>query len=165
MKSLFEATFPEHGNFNGLNMDIATYGNHSDAPENDGGASGEDGPKCIMIVEDNPLNMKLFRDLLRAKGHEIIEAGDGNVALEIAGSRPLDLVLLDIQLPTVSGLDVAKAMKADPELSNIPIIAVTAFAMDGDEEMTRDSGCDGYLTKPISITSFIETVERFLVIG
>jgi two-component system, cell cycle response regulator DivK len=143
-------------------MDIAHYDNSSDSQSDETAGVSAGKTNRILIVEDNHLNKKLFRDLLRAKGHEIFEAGDGDEGIEMARSLKPDLVLLDIQLPTVSGLDVAKAMKADPSLDDIPLIAVTAFAMDGDEDMTRDSGCDGYLTKPISITNFIETVERFL---
>jgi two-component system cell cycle response regulator DivK len=141
-------------------MDIAHYDNSNDvsSAETGGGGSG----KRILIVEDNRLNMKLFRDLLRVKGHEMFEAGDGGEAIVMVRSLKPDLVLLDIQLPTISGLDVAKAIRADASLAHIPIIAVTAFAQSGDEEMTKESGCDAYLTKPISITSFIETVERYL---
>ena len=116
----------------------------------------------MLIVEDNELNMKLFRDLLEAHGYVTFQSPDGQDALEKARTVRPDLVLMDIQLPVISGLDVAKAMKADDELKNIPIIAVTAFAMKGDEEKIRQGGCEAYLSKPISLTSFLETVERYL---
>jgi len=116
----------------------------------------------ILIVEDNELNMKLFRDLLEAHGYETHQSRDGQEALSMARSVLPDLVLMDIQLPVISGLDVAKALKADDDLKHIPIIAVTAFAMKGDEEKIREGGCEAYLSKPISLTSFLETVEKHL---
>lgn len=116
----------------------------------------------ILIVEDNELNMKLFRDLLEAHGYETHQSRDGQEALSMARSVLPDLVLMDIQLPVISGLDVAKAIKADDDLKHIPIIAVTAFAMKGDEEKIREGGCEAYLSKPISLTSFLETVEKYL---
>lgn len=137
-------------------------GNGSDMPEHDGQLNGKSKSRRILIVEDNELNMKLFRDLLEAHGYETQESRDGQEALEMARSVMPDLVLMDIQLPVISGLDVAKAMKADDTLKHIPIIAVTAFAMKGDEEKIRQGGCEAYLSKPISLTSFLETVERFL---
>ncbi len=119
-------------------------------------------PKKVLIVEDNELNMKLFRDLLEAHGYQTIESRDGVEALKVARDERPDLILMDIQLPEVSGLEVAKWIKEDESLNNIPIIAVTAFAMKGDEEKIREGGCEGYLAKPISLTSFLETVERHL---
>ena len=118
--------------------------------------------KTILIVEDNELNMKLFRDLLEAHGYQTIESRDGVEALKVARDERPDLILMDIQLPEVSGLEVAKWIKEDESLKSIPIIAVTAFAMKGDEEKIREGGCEGYLAKPISLTSFLETVERHL---
>jgi two-component system cell cycle response regulator DivK len=123
---------------------------------------GFESTKRVLIVEDNELNMKLFRDLLEAHGYVTFQSPDGQDALEKARTVRPDLVLMDIQLPVISGLDVAKAMKADDDLKNIPIIAVTAFAMKGDEEKIRQGGCEAYLSKPISLTSFLETVERYL---
>jgi two-component system cell cycle response regulator DivK len=130
----------------------------------DGGfdTHGMESAKRVLIVEDNELNMKLFRDLLEAHGYVTFQSPDGQDALEKARSVRPDLVLMDIQLPVISGLDVAKAMKADNDLKNIPIVAVTAFAMKGDEEKIRQGGCEAYLSKPISLTSFLETVERYL---
>jgi two-component system, cell cycle response regulator DivK len=119
-------------------------------------------PKKVLIVEDNELNMKLFRDLLEAHGYQTLESRDGIEALRVARDERPDLILMDIQLPEVSGLEVAKWIKEDEQLRSIPIIAVTAFAMKGDEEKIREGGCEGYLAKPISLTSFLETVERHL---
>ncbi len=115
-----------------------------------------------MIVEDNELNMKLFHDLLESRGYDIIETRDGMEALKMARSERPDLILMDIQLPEVSGLEVTKWIKEDDDLKAIPIIAVTAFAMKGDEEKIREGGCEAYIAKPISVTNFLETVAQFL---
>ncbi len=116
----------------------------------------------VMIVEDNELNMKLFHDLLESRGYDIIETRDGMEALKMARSERPDLILMDIQLPEVSGLEVTKWIKEDDDLKQIPIIAVTAFAMKGDEEKIREGGCEAYIAKPISVSSFLATVEKFL---
>ncbi len=115
----------------------------------------------ILVVEDNEKNMKLFRDVLAAKGYRTLEATTGREAIELASEHEPDLVLMDIQLPEVSGLDLARQLKNDPALNQIPIIAVTAFALKGDEERIRQGGCDAYIAKPISVTRFIETVRQF----
>jgi two-component system, cell cycle response regulator DivK len=119
-------------------------------------------PKKVLIVEDNELNMKLFHDLLDAQGYETLETREGLQALSLAREHRPDLILMDIQLPEISGLEVTKWLKEDDELSHIPVIAVTAFAMKGDEERIRQGGCEAYLSKPISVTQFLETVRRFL---
>jgi two-component system cell cycle response regulator DivK len=119
-------------------------------------------PKSVLIIEDNDLNMKLFRDLLEAHGYATLEARDGIEGLKLAREALPDLILMDIQLPEVSGLEVAKWMKDDERLRGIPIVAVTAFAMKGDEDKIRQGGCEAYLAKPISLTTFLETVERYL---
>lgn len=119
-------------------------------------------PSKVMIVEDNELNMKLFHDLLESRGYDIIETRDGMEALKLARSERPDLILMDIQLPEVSGLEVTKWIKEDDELRSIPIIAVTAFAMKGDEEKIREGGCEAYIAKPISVSNFLATVEKFL---
>lgn len=116
----------------------------------------------ILIVEDNELNLKLFRDLLEAHGYETFETKDGQEALSIARNVRPDLILMDIQLPEISGLDITKRLKADDEVSHIPVIAVTAFAMKDDEEMILNAGCEAYMSKPISIPVFIRTVQKFL---
>ncbi len=119
-------------------------------------------PKKVLIVEDNELNMKLFNDLLEAHGYETLQTKDGFKALELAREHTPDLILMDIQLPEVSGLEVTKWLKDDDDLSAIPVVAVTAFAMKGDEERIREGGCEAYLSKPITVTTFIETVRSFL---
>ncbi|MEN3791852.1 response regulator [Fulvimarina sp. MAC3] len=118
--------------------------------------------KTVMIVEDNELNMKLFRDLIEAYGYETIQTRSGLNAVDLAREHRPDLILMDIQLPEISGLDVTRQLKADPELQRIPVIAVTAFAMKGDEERIREGGCEAYISKPISVPKFIETIRSFL---
>jgi two-component system cell cycle response regulator DivK len=118
--------------------------------------------KTVLIVEDNELNMKLFNDLLEAHGYQTLQTGDGMEALAIAREHRPDLILMDIQLPEISGLEVTKWIKEDDNLKSIPVIAVTAFAMKGDEEKIREGGCEAYLAKPISVQNFLETVRRFL---
>lgn len=119
-------------------------------------------PKKVLIVEDNELNMKLFSDLLEAHGYETVGTNNGLNALDMAREHSPDLILMDIQLPEVSGLEVTKWLKDDEELSSIPVIAVTAFAMKGDEDRIREGGCEAYMSKPISISIFIETIRGFL---
>ncbi|WP_394694764.1 response regulator [Hyphobacterium sp.] len=119
-------------------------------------------PKKVLIVEDNELNMKLFSDLLEAHGYETVGTNNGLNALDLAREHAPDLILMDIQLPEVSGLEVTKWLKDDDDLSSIPVIAVTAFAMKGDEERIREGGCEAYMSKPISISVFIETIRGFL---
>ena len=119
-------------------------------------------PKKILIVEDNELNMKLFSDLLAAHGYETQQTREGLKAIGMAREFMPDLILMDIQLPEVSGLEVTKWIKDDKTLADIPIVAVTAFAMKGDEKRIRDGGCEAYIAKPISITSFLATVRKFV---
>ena len=118
--------------------------------------------KTVMIVEDNELNMKLFHDLLDSQGYEIIQVRDGMEALSSARAHNPDLILMDIQLPEVSGLEVTKWLKEDEELSTIPVVAVTAFAMKGDEARIRDGGCEAYIAKPISVSTFLDTVRQYV---
>lgn len=118
--------------------------------------------KTVLIVEDNELNMKLFRDLLEAHGIGTIETRSGMDVLDIARNQRPDLILMDIQLPEVSGLDVTKWLKADDALKSIPVIAVTAFAMKGDEDKIRQGGCEDYISKPISVSRFLEVVQTHL---
>ena len=118
--------------------------------------------KRVMIVEDNELNMKLFNDLLEAQKYETVQTSNGLEALDLARMHKPDLILMDIQLPEVSGLEVTKWLKEDDELARIPVIAVTAFAMKGDEERIRQGGCEAYISKPISVMKFIETVKSYL---
>jgi two-component system, cell cycle response regulator DivK len=118
--------------------------------------------KRILIVEDNELSMKLFHDLLEAHGYQTLQTRDGMEALRIAREHRPDLILMDIQLPEISGLEVTKWLKEDDELRSIPVIAVTAFAMRGDEEKFREGGCEDYIAKPISVARLIQTVQRFV---
>lgn len=118
--------------------------------------------KTVLIVEDNELNMKLFHDLLDAQGYRTLQTQNGMEALEIARTENPDLILMDIQLPEVSGLEVTKWLKEEDDLRHIPVVAVTAFAMKGDEEKIRDGGCEDYIAKPIAVTEFLATVKRFL---
>jgi two-component system cell cycle response regulator DivK len=121
--------------------------------------------KTVMIVEDNELNLKLFHDLLEAHGYRTIGTRNGFEVVDLARKRRPDLILMDIQLPEISGLEVTKWLKEDSELQAIPVVAVTAFAMKGDEERIREGGCQAYLSKPISVPKFIETMRRFLGVG
>ena len=118
--------------------------------------------KSILVVEDNELNMKLFHDLLEAQGYNVLQSRDGMEALKVARTHKPDLILMDIQLPEVSGLEVTKWLKEDDDLHVIPVIAVTAFAMKGDEERIRQGGCEAYISKPISVPKFIETIKSYL---
>ena len=126
------------------------------------GKVGRQMAKTVLIVEDNELNMKLFHDLLEAHGYDIVGTRSGIEALDLARQHRPDLILMDIQLPEVSGLEVTKWLKDDAELKGIPVVAVTAFAMKGDEERIREGGCEAYLSKPISVGKFIETIRHFL---
>lgn len=119
-------------------------------------------PKSVLIVEDNELNMKLFNDLLEANGYGTIQTRSGVEAVDLARKYRPDLILMDIQLPEVSGLEVIRWIKDDHELKQIPVIAITAFAMKGDEEKIRQGGCEAYLSKPISVVKFLETVRTYL---
>ena len=117
--------------------------------------------KTVLVVEDNVLNMKLFHDLLQAYGYNVLQTGDGMEALRLTREHRPDMILMDIQLPDISGLEVTKWLKDDETLKTIPVVAITAFAMKGDEERYLEGGCDAYIAKPISIANFIQTVERF----
>jgi len=127
-----------------------------------GSKESKDMTRTVLIVEDNELNMKLFNDLLEAHGYATIQTRDGMEALELARNHRPDLILMDIQLPEVSGLEVTKWLKEDESLAKIPVVAVTAFAMKGDEEKIREGGCEAYIAKPISVSSFLDTVRSFL---
>ena len=118
--------------------------------------------KSILIVEDNELNMKLFNDLLEAHGYKTLQTRSGVEAVKLARLHKPDLILMDIQLPEVSGLQVTQWIKEEEDLRHIPVIAITAFAMKGDEEKIREGGCEAYVSKPISIVKFLETVREYL---
>lgn len=118
--------------------------------------------KRILIVEDNDLNLKLFRDVLSANHYEVVETKDGTKAVAMAKDEMPDLILMDIQLPEISGLDIIREMKQDSGLAHIPIIAVTAFAMKDDEERILRAGCEAYLSKPISIDQLTATISELI---
>ncbi|HIJ38615.1 MAG TPA: response regulator [Rhodospirillaceae bacterium] len=118
--------------------------------------------KTILIVEDNDLNMKLFTDILQANGYQTMQSRDGRDVLAMVRQQRPDLIVMDIQLPEISGLEVTRLLKGDVQLREIPVLAVTAFAMKGDEERMRAGGCDGYMAKPISVQAFLQTIENLL---
>jgi two-component system cell cycle response regulator DivK len=118
--------------------------------------------KKIFIVEDNDLNLKLFKDLLEANNYEVEYTKDGVGAYDIIAKSMPDLILMDIQLHGVSGFEIIKQLKKSPELKWVPVIAVTAFAMKDDKEEIMSSGCEAYISKPISIGPFIEKVKEFI---
>jgi two-component system cell cycle response regulator DivK len=118
--------------------------------------------KTVLIVEDSELNMRLFNDLLEAFGYRTVKTRDGRQAVPLAREHKPDLIVMDIQLPEISGLEITDRLKKDPALKSIPVVAVTAFAMRGDEQKILAAGCDAYLSKPISVTTFLETIRRFI---
>ncbi len=115
--------------------------------------------KKVLVVEDNELNLRLFCDLLRAHDYDAEAVRDGRDAIDRARTFEPDLIVMDIQMPYVTGLELTEAIRADAELAGIPIMAVTAYAGKGDEERIRAAGADAYVSKPISLMRFIETVE------
>src|SRR5271155_4469058 len=119
-------------------------------------------PKRILIVEDHKLDVKLLKDILERRGYETLQTGDGMEAINPTLANLPDLILMDIQLPEISGLEVTRRLRGDDRSQRIPIIAVTAFAMGWHEREALDSGCDAYIPKPISIFGFLRTVESFL---
>ncbi|XCE14225.1 response regulator [Candidatus Liberibacter asiaticus] len=118
--------------------------------------------KKVMIVEDNELNMKLFRDLIETSGYIALQTRNGMEALELARQHKPDVIIMDIQRQEISGLEITKQIKEDSELQEIPVIAVTAFAMKGDEERIRKGGCEAYISKPISLSIFMETIKKYI---
>lgn len=118
--------------------------------------------KKILIVEDNDLNLKLFRDLLGANGYATYETKEGIEAISMTRTIMPDLIIMDIQLPEISGLDITKKIKVDATIKHIPILAVTAFAMKDDEQKILAAGCEAYLSKPIAIDVFLNAIRRFL---
>ena len=120
------------------------------------------GRKCVLVVEDNELNMKLFAAMITSLGYEVLQAANGLRALDLAHRRHPDLIVMDLQLPDMSGLDVTHTLKAADDTREIPIIATTAYASLADAQMIRASGCDAYMAKPIAITEFLELVASFI---
>ena len=121
-----------------------------------------DNPKRILIVEDNEIDVRLLKDILEMRGYDTLQTGDGLEAINLAFANLPDLILMDIQLPEISGLEVTRRLRGDERSRRIPIIAVTAFAMAWHEREALDSGCDAYISKPISILGFLNTAESFL---
>ncbi len=118
--------------------------------------------KKVLIVEDNELNMKLFHDLLGAHGIDTVQTREGHKAFDMAVEHQPDLIIMDIQLPEISGLDITKRLKQSDAVKHIPVIAVTAFAMKGDEQKIREGGCQDYISKPISVSKFIDVILKHL---
>ena len=123
------------------------------------GDPSEPAPKTVLIVEDNELNLKLLNDLLEYHGYTVITTRLGEPALELAQQSKPDLILMDVQLPDISGIEATQRLKSDEQTRAIPIIAVTAFAMSGDEAKILASGCDAYLAKPFNVAEFLKLVE------
>jgi two-component system, cell cycle response regulator DivK len=119
--------------------------------------------RCVLIVEDNALNMKLFTAMISAQGYEVLQAGSGSRALDLAHQRHPALIIMDLQLPDMSGLDVTQALKTDDDTHEIPIIATTAYSLRSDEATIFASGCDAYMAKPIAISEFLELVETLML--
>lgn len=119
----------------------------------------------ILVVEDNPLNLKLVRDVLTAFGYEVVEARSGEEGVALAGSCDPHLVLMDLQLPGIDGYEALRLLRQDPRLGDVPVVAVTAFAMREDRERTALAGFDGYLGKPISVRALPSQVSEFLSNG
>jgi two-component system cell cycle response regulator DivK len=116
----------------------------------------------ILVIEDNPQNLYLVRFILEKHGYSVVEAHDGREGIAAAAASKPDLILLDIQLPVMDGYAVAKALRANPALAGVPIVAVTSYAMAGDREKTLEAGCSGYIEKPINPKNFMQQIERHL---
>jgi len=125
------------------------------------GDPSDPAPKTVLVVEDNELNLKLLKDLLEYQGYTVITTRLGEPALGLARQYKLDLILMDIQLPDISGMEATQRLKSDEQTRTIPIIAVTAFAMSGDEARILASGCDAYLSKPFNVAEFLRLVEQW----
>jgi len=123
------------------------------------------GGKRVLVIEDNPLNMKLFAAMIAAQGYQVLQATDGPGGLDVAQHERPDLIVMDVQLPGMSGLDVTHSLKADAATRDIPIIATSAFTQEDDIERARASGCDGFMAKPIAISEFLDMIEAFMAPG
>ncbi len=121
----------------------------------------ETGNKTILVVEDNELNMKLAKTLLEFAGYDVLTAVDAEKGIRLAREQHPDLILMDIQLPGMDGLAATGIIKNDPEIGHTPVIALTSFAMQGDEEKALTAGCDGYITKPIDTREFVNRIAQF----
>jgi CheY-like chemotaxis protein len=122
-----------------------------------------DRPARVLVVEDNEMNMQLVEYLLEEGGYQIVKAASGEEALSTArGGEPIDLILMDIHLPGIDGLSVIREMKADPQTGSIPILALTAHAMRGDKDRFLEAGCDGYISKPIDVKTFLTSIRSYI---
>ncbi len=119
--------------------------------------------KMFLVIEDNPLNMKLMRSLLQLGDFEIREAPDAESGIELAKKIKPDLILMDIQLPGMDGLSATRIIRDDPSLKEVPIVAVTSYAMHGDEQKAKSAGCSGYIAKPIDTRSFLDTINKYMI--
>jgi CheY-like chemotaxis protein len=117
----------------------------------------------VLVVEDNEMNMQLVEYLLEEGGFDILKASSGEDALRLAGETVPDLILMDIHLPGMDGLSVVREMKSDQKTQNVPILALTAHAMRGDRDRFLEAGCDGYISKPIDVKTFVSSIEKYLV--
>ena len=118
--------------------------------------------KTVLVVEDNELNMKLVRSLLKIRNYGVLEAMDAETGIQLTRKHQPDLVLMDVQLPGIDGLKATQIIKGDPALKDIPVVALTSYAMQGDEEKAVKAGCTGYITKPLDTKAFLETVDQYL---
>ena len=116
----------------------------------------------ILVIEDNQMNMMLVRDLLQLEGFNVLEATDAETGIQLAREHSPDLILMDIQLPGMDGLQAARIIGRDPALKDIPVVALTSYAMKGDETMAKEAGCAGYIIKPLDTRSFSQTVSGFI---
>ncbi len=119
--------------------------------------------KTILIIDDNRLNLKLFRTILTSAGYMVMEAENAEDGLLLIKGRQPDLVLMDIQLPGMDGLAATRAIRSDPEIKDIPVIAVTSYAMQDDEKKAKEAGCNDYISKPIDQKSFLKTINQYIV--
>ncbi len=118
--------------------------------------------KTVLVIEDNEINLKLVKSLLQIGNFDILEAVDAETGMEIARQKQPDLILMDIQLPGMDGLEATSILKSDPRTGHIPIIAITSYAMNGDKQKAMDVGCDWYITKPINTRTFLDEIKNFL---
>jgi two-component system cell cycle response regulator DivK len=121
--------------------------------------------ECVLVVEDNERNMKLLRDVLAARGYQTLEATSGSVAVELARAHAPDVVLMDVQLPELDGVEALRRIRADVHIASVPVIALTAQAMDGDRERFLEAGFDGYLPKPVDVLELLAVVRGYCVRG
>ena len=128
-------------------------------------AQGQDRLPRVLVVEDDPASRELVTALLEQAGCQVMTAATADIGLALAAAERPDLILMDVQLPDLTGYEATRTLKADPATRPIPVVALTARAMSGSEQEARDAGCDGYLTKPIDVEAFRDTLRRFLPAG